>query len=97
MTSSARPTSTWGLTGRQMTPSECNRLQAAHGRTGQKGLQASDAKACRQLGSAFRVTVTTPAARAPAIGVSCTSDGQTVPASAMPEKVAPQFSIGRGG
>ena len=97
MNSSTRPTPTWDLTGRQTTSSDSTRLQAAHGRIGPKGLKAFDAKACRPLGNAFRVTVARLAAIAPAGGDSCTSHGQTVPASAMPERVAAQPSVGRGG
>ena len=97
MTSSARPTPIWDLTGRHTTPTECKHLQAAHGRIAPRGLQAPDAKAFRQLGNAFRVTVTTLAVRAPASVDSCTLDGLTVPATAISERVAAQASFGWGG
>ena len=97
MTSSAHPTPIWDVTGRHTPPTESKRLQGAHGRIGPKGLQSSDAKARRQLGNTFSVTVTTPTAGGPASVHGRTSDGQAVPVSAMPERVAEQTFVGRGG
>ena len=97
MTSSARSTPIWDLTGRHTTPTECKRLQGAQGRSCPKGLQDSYAQACRQPGNACRVTVTTLAARASESVDSCTLDGLTVPAIAISERVASQASFGWGG